>query len=135
MFDGDRIAAAEAWNQHTELPFVGVDTITAASVALVFHDSIEINRSGEPLARGFQEAAAQWPRIFDRRYFTPTRVFGLGADHVRIEGFIRSIASEDPWQWRIEPAVQTWVRENGFDFRLTRLAIEGETIVNRDRSE
>lgn len=135
MFDGDRIAAAEAWNQYTELPFVGVDTITAASVALVFHESIEVTRSGAPVARGFQEAAVQWPRIFDRRYFIPTRVFGLDADQVRIEGFIRSIASEDPWQWRIEPAVQTWVRENGFDFRLTRLVIEAETIVSRDGPE
>lgn len=131
MFEGDRIAAAEAWNQYVEVPYVGVDNITAASVALVFHDSIEITRPGEPAARGLQEAAAQWSRIFDRRYYIPTRVVGLDADHVRIEGFIRSIASEDPWRWRIEPAVQTWVRENGFDFRLTGLTIEAETIVDQ----
>lgn len=135
VFDGDRIAAAETWNQYVDVPYVGVDNITAASVAFVFHDSIEITRPGEPAARGFQEAAAQWARIFDRRSYIPTRVVGLDADHVRIEGFVSSIASEDPWQWRVEPAVQTWVRENGFDFRLVRLAIESETIVGQDRPE
>lgn len=133
-FEGDRIAAAEAWRQQANIPFAGGGDITAASVALVFRDDIEITRPDTPVARGWQQAATQWQRIFDRRYFIPTRVIGLDADNVRIEGFIRSIASEDPWRWRIEPAAQTWVRENGFDFRLTRLAIETESIVDQDRT-
>jgi hypothetical protein len=117
LLDGDMPAAGEALNQAMLLS-------SASRAALLIHDMAEIEWSGRTGVRGF-DALREWPRLMEGNLLQFHRVSGIDADHASISGEVvqyERVTNAYPRR-RSASFEQTWVRENGFDFRLRTMRV------------
>lgn len=118
LLEGDAVSAGEALNQAMMLRGA------SSTLAMFIHDRAEINWQGESVS-GFQTLQA-WPRLVGRNFLDYKRVIGRDLDRVTIIGQIAEYERDTPStpRQRIARFEQTWVRENGFDFRLRTMRVQ-----------
>lgn len=117
LLDGDMPAAGEALNQATLLR-------GASPTGMLIHDMAAIEWQGQTSVHGF-DASREWPRLMEGNLLQFHRVSGIDADHASISGEVvqyERVTNAYPRR-RSASFEQTWVRENGFDFRLRTMRV------------
>lgn len=117
LLGGDTVSAGEALNQAMML------RVSSNASLMLIHDRAEIDWQGESIS-GF-EAIRAWPRLIDQNLLEYLGVSGRDADHVSITGDLVEYERNTQGYPRHRTArfEQTWVRGNGFDFRLRTMRV------------